>query len=349
MSGSTYFITPQNYGAVGDGVTDDTTHFQNAINALASSGGGILYIPPKSYFFSGSLVLHGGVSLQGISIGPFYKILPNTLPNTGPVMLVTSKAGSFITITNPQGGISDLVFFYPNQVTPSSSTPTAYPYTISVHANGAGGHLISRCTSINAYTFLDIEVGQVTVTDCCIGAYLIGINIDSAQDIVFLSRVSFEPNYDFYAGGSPGTNAIDSWVINNSYGIVVARCDSLRMNNILITFTYTGIYLTDSTQSFSDNVFNSYGSMSNIDIDSVRYGIIAKSTNSSASGYKISNIDIGALTGSGISAILMQSGGKEAPQVLIIGGGVRGTWAGGIVQNQLSSVGYRIAYWQGYN
>lgn len=42
------FINVANYGAVGDGATDCTTAFQNAINALPS-GGGTVYVPPGDY------------------------------------------------------------------------------------------------------------------------------------------------------------------------------------------------------------------------------------------------------------------------------------------------------------
>ena len=40
--------TPQEYGAVGDGITDDSAAFQNAMNAVfnsGDSGGGVVYVP----------------------------------------------------------------------------------------------------------------------------------------------------------------------------------------------------------------------------------------------------------------------------------------------------------------
>jgi len=46
--------TPQQYGAVGDGVTDDSAAFQSAMNAVNNSGGaggGVVYVPSGVYAF----------------------------------------------------------------------------------------------------------------------------------------------------------------------------------------------------------------------------------------------------------------------------------------------------------
>src|SRR5208283_619233 len=60
--------TPQEFGAVGDGVTDDSAAFQNAINAVynsGKSGGGVVYVPPGNYAFYTNLNIPTGVTLHG--------------------------------------------------------------------------------------------------------------------------------------------------------------------------------------------------------------------------------------------------------------------------------------------
>src|SRR5687768_15714848 len=60
------------FGAVGDGVTDDGPAFQNALDAIAAAGGGTLIVPPGLYFVATPVVkdfssLNGGtVSIQGV-------------------------------------------------------------------------------------------------------------------------------------------------------------------------------------------------------------------------------------------------------------------------------------------
>lgn len=47
----------KDYGAVGDGTTDDTTAFQNTIDALETSGSGVMFIPSGEYLLEEGLVI----------------------------------------------------------------------------------------------------------------------------------------------------------------------------------------------------------------------------------------------------------------------------------------------------
>jgi len=56
-------LTITDVGAVGDGMTLNTSHIQSAINQLAAKGGGTLVIP-KGTFLSGAIFLKPGVNLR---------------------------------------------------------------------------------------------------------------------------------------------------------------------------------------------------------------------------------------------------------------------------------------------
>ena len=45
----TGYVTPQDYGAAGNGTTDDTAAVQAAINAVSAAGGGVVFFPTGTY------------------------------------------------------------------------------------------------------------------------------------------------------------------------------------------------------------------------------------------------------------------------------------------------------------
>jgi hypothetical protein len=53
------------YSATGNGVTDDTTAVQNAINAAVAAGGGEVYFPAGTYKLSATLTITASVTVRG--------------------------------------------------------------------------------------------------------------------------------------------------------------------------------------------------------------------------------------------------------------------------------------------
>src|SRR5258707_13188754 len=60
------FYSVRDYGAKGDGQTDDTGAFQKALEAARQAGGGGVYAPRGNYFFAGHLVVPTAVTLKGV-------------------------------------------------------------------------------------------------------------------------------------------------------------------------------------------------------------------------------------------------------------------------------------------
>jgi polygalacturonase/PKD repeat protein len=74
ISNQTFVVTNAIYGAVGDGVTDNTLAIQSAINDAGTNGGGTVLIPAGTYL-SGPLTLTNHINLQ-IAGGATLKALP---------------------------------------------------------------------------------------------------------------------------------------------------------------------------------------------------------------------------------------------------------------------------------
>ena len=57
------------YGAKADGETDDSAAIQSAIDAAASNGGGLVYIPAGSYKTSGVMIVNDNIHIRGAGMG----------------------------------------------------------------------------------------------------------------------------------------------------------------------------------------------------------------------------------------------------------------------------------------
>jgi len=307
------------FGAKGDGQTDDTAAIQAAINAASAAGGGSVVLSVARYFTAGTLVIPAGVVLSGPTEGPIE--VANINPVTTAVaatLLITNTSNPFITLQGIGSGVTDLLFHYPNQVATTASAPNVYPYTILVTAPGTK---VARSTVINAYDFLDIEVGRTLVHDMTIGAFHNSIKIDHAYDHVTLRHVDIDVVWDF-VGDQVYPEPIDTWVMNNGTALVVNRMDSLEVSNFFVYSHFTGILLTDSPDT-SQNPRCGYGTGSDIDLDTVQYGIVVTASNTP--GYKFTNVDIGSGYG-GETAVQVGTGGSLPPKIEINGGSQRGIW-----------------------
>lgn len=61
-------VSVKQFGAKGDGATDDSTAFQNALTALQTAGGGTLYLPASTYVLATALTYVAPNTTAGLSI-----------------------------------------------------------------------------------------------------------------------------------------------------------------------------------------------------------------------------------------------------------------------------------------
>lgn len=87
-------VTPQMFGAVGDGVADDTEAIQMAIDFLYGRGGGVLTVPTGSYNVSrGNIVVKSNVKIVGVG---------------SPRLISNSKSGYFSIFTNDKVSLENV-------------------------------------------------------------------------------------------------------------------------------------------------------------------------------------------------------------------------------------------------
>src|SRR5574343_566202 len=84
------FYSVTDFGAVGDGVTDDSADIQAAITAVSVAGGGELVFPPGTYGIGATVTIPSNVHLSGAGIGISTIKALAALAITDPMMKNTS-------------------------------------------------------------------------------------------------------------------------------------------------------------------------------------------------------------------------------------------------------------------
>ena len=315
------------YGAKCDGVTNDIAAINEGLTYLAVRGGGILRIP-VSNVLTDPFVLPDYVTLAGMSRGP---LIAHALPSGtttvgGTCLLVNSTASTFVTLQGECSSIEDLAIYYPQQVAPSAAAPNAYPYSVTMPNGYSGGNMVRRCIIINAYDGIYAGNSGFLIEDTYVGAFHNDFCVDDDSEVAHIVNCKAQVMWDIFANLSYPQN-IDAWVMSNSIGAMrILRADNLNLANFACFNRQYGMVLTDSPLAGSPK--NSYGKATNIDLDTVKYGIYADSTDNVGFGWKMANVDIGS-DGTGITGVYCNTGGGSAPDLLICGGSIRGTWSAG--------------------
>jgi hypothetical protein len=121
-----------NFGALGDGKTDCTEAFQQAMDNMQEAGGGTVFVPEGRYVIKGTLQIPTSVTLRGEWAAPTSK----SFAVKGTVLMAYAGRGEtngtpFISV-NQCAGIKDLSIWYPDQ---NANDIVAYPYCL-IQAGG---------------------------------------------------------------------------------------------------------------------------------------------------------------------------------------------------------------------
>lgn len=186
------------YGAKGDGRSDDTAAFQRALDAAGKAGGGIVLVPRGVYRFAGHLNVPSAVTLKGLweSVPAHNGLRDPGLPkptDDGTTFLVTEGAGrdegpAFITL-NTNSTLKGVVLYYPEQI--ADDVPKPYPWAIAMRGKNPA---VLDCELLNPYQGIDATHNERHLIRNVHGQPLRrGVRVDAIYDIGRIENVHFNP------------------------------------------------------------------------------------------------------------------------------------------------------------
>lgn len=223
----------RDFGAKGDGKTDDTLAFQRALDEAGRAGGGVVYAPRGNYLFKGHLVVPNGVTLKGVweSVPAHNGIREAGLPkptDDGTTLLVTEGAGSeegpaFITL-NTNSTLKGVVIDYPDQKT--DDVPVPYPWAIAMRGKNPA---VLDVEILNPYNGIDATQNERHLIRNVHGQPLRrGVLADQIYDIGRIENVHFNPWFSMKP-------KLFEWQMHNGEAFIFGRSD---WQYVLNTFCY---------------------------------------------------------------------------------------------------------------
>ncbi len=210
------------FGAVGDGKTDCTLAFADAVDQLSRKGGTV-FVPAGEYVISNGLDLPIGVALVG-------EADKNGKPLS--TLLIYGGKGSEeekpAVVMSYQSALKNLNFYYPEQEFVSGA-PIPYPYTVM--QNGSEGILLENVCFVNSYRAVNLSAGSnnslQTVRNISGTPLLTGITLDGSLDIGRFEGIDFSYKYlaEYEGMKNDGQKLLRTWLLRNAVGFEVGMVD----------------------------------------------------------------------------------------------------------------------------
>ena len=213
----------QDFGAKADGKADNTAAFQKALDAASGNGGGTVYAPRGTYFFSGHLNVPKAVTLKGCweSVPSHVGIRDAGFPkptDEGTTFLVTENKGkeegtAFITLNN-NSTLKGVVIYYPEQN--PAEEPAPYPWAIAMRGKNPA---VLAVELLNPYNGIDAMHNERHLIRDVQGQPLRrGIEVDDIYDIGRIENVHFNPWWSMQP-------RLFEWQHKNGEAFIIGRSD----------------------------------------------------------------------------------------------------------------------------
>lgn len=277
-------------------------NLQKAIDWASTRGATIFFdAEDEPYSIDGGIVLKENVSIKGVH-GPTPRGTshPDKDQPVGSVVEITDRSAPFITVESATQ-IKGLQFWYPEQAIDDPEKIIPYPPTIRVSQEKmAQGIYLSCLTFYGEYVAMDFNASlqypcELMVFEHCYGYPLSGefIRMNYVYDVPRILHCHVNPAIQRFIGGQYSPSVVDAVIAKKSYAYAIDHTDNAQLIDIFTFGTYGGVLLGDE----------SYGQLTNFNLDCVAVGIYKKGSNSKNRNWQIAQGSIIANTGDEIQNI----------------------------------------------
>ena len=273
-------VSVKDFGAKGDGTTDDTAAFTAALNAVAERGG-IVFVPVGDYMIKTHIEIPSHVTLEGV-----WSIPTTFTEMKGSTLLAVEGAGSetgtaFITL-NRNSTLKGIAVFYPDQK-PEKIVP--YPWCVA--SNGRDNSSIVDCLLVNPYQGVDFGTtasGRHYIRNLYGQPLRRGIFVDQCYDIGRIENVHFWPFWTW-----DEKSGLRKWLWENGEAFIFGRTDWEYVFNTFV-FGYKIGYKFIQTEHGAMN-----GNLLGIGADAANIAMLVEA--SAAFGLLVTNGEFVSFTG----------------------------------------------------
>jgi hypothetical protein len=251
------------FGALGDGVTDNTAAIQRAIDA-ASAKGGVVEVPVGQWLCKGHLVIRKGVHVAGVNQAP-----QSWEPRTGAILMPTEGRGqenapAFIEMRSSTS-LTGVTIYYPEQKVDDIQP---YPWTVQIRGDPENpkdvsfDSTVANVTLVNSYNGIrtgPTENGRHRIMGVQGTVLRRGIFVDWTGDVGRIENVQFHSHFWAHNAFDGDWNKVFAYMQQHLEAFVFGRTDWEYVTNTFVFPAKTGYRFIETENGSCNGQFLGIG------------------------------------------------------------------------------------------